>query len=104
MFRYKKDSTVFYIGRAKDFYKRFKDHVNSELKGRFHKFANSTGWDIFEFSIIELCDLNIQGDRENFYLQKYLPVLNTIFKSNFGNIQSYDSLYDILKIRKLQSD
>ena len=42
MFRYKKDPNIFYIGRAKDFYKRFKDNVNSELKDRFHKFANST--------------------------------------------------------------
>ena len=42
MFRYKKDPNIFYIGRAKDFYKRCKDNVNSELKDRFHKFANST--------------------------------------------------------------
>jgi len=76
--------------------------LNSDLKDRFHKFANSTGWDNFEFSIIELCDLNIQEDRENFYLQKYLPLLNTVFKSNFGQIQSYDSLYEILRLRKLK--
>ena len=37
-------------------------------------------------------------------MQKYLPVLNTIFKSNFGQIQSYDSLYEILRLRKLQLD
>jgi len=104
MFRYKKDPNIFYIGRAKDFYKRFKDHVSSELKDRFHKFANSTGGDNFEFSIIEVCDLNIQEDRENFYLQKYLPILNTIFKSNLGKIQSYDSLYEMLKLKKLQLD
>ena len=104
MFRYKKDPNIFYIGRAKDFYKRCKDNVNSELKDRFHKFANSTCWDNFEFSIVEVCDLNIQEDRENFYLQKYLPVLNTIFKSNFGQIQSYVSLYEILRLRKLQLD
>ena len=77
MFRHKKDTSVFYIGRAKNFHKRFKDHLNTDLKDRFHKFANSTGWDNFEFSIIELCDLNNQEDRENFYLQKYLPLLNT---------------------------
>lgn len=98
----KKILIFFYIGRAKDFYKRFKDNVNSELKNRFHKFANSTGWDNFSFSIVEVCDLNIQEDRENFYLQKYLPILNTIFKSNFGQIQSYDSLYEKLRLRKLQ--
>lgn len=37
-------------------------------------------------------------------MQKYLPILNTIFKSNFGQIQSYDSLYEILRLRKLQLD
>lgn len=37
-------------------------------------------------------------------MQKYLPVLNTIFKSNFGQIQSYVSLYEILRLRKLQLD
>lgn len=78
--------------------------MNSDLKDRFHKFANSTCWDNFEFFIIELCDLNIQEDRENFYLKKYLPVLNTIFKSNFGKIQSYDSLYEKLRFRKLKLD
>jgi len=106
MFRYKKDPKVFYIGRTKDFHKRFKDHLSSNLKDRFHKFANSIGWDQFEFSIIEICDLSIQQDRENFYLQKYLPLLNTIFKSNFSEIQSYESLYEILRLRqsKLDSD
>ena len=43
MFRYKKDPKVFYIGRTKDFHKRFKDHLSSNLKDRFHKFSNSIG-------------------------------------------------------------
>jgi hypothetical protein len=84
MFRYKKDPKVFYIGRTKDFHKRFKDHLSSNLKDRFHKFANSICWDTSEFSIMEICDLSIQQDIEDFYLQKYLPLLNTIFKSNFS--------------------
>jgi len=37
-------------------------------------------------------------------LQKYLPLLNTIFKSNFSEIQSYDSLYEILKLKRLKFD
>jgi hypothetical protein len=41
-------------------------------------------------------------ERENFYLQKYLPLLNTIFKSNLNDIQTYDSLYEMLKVRQLQ--
>ena len=35
-------------------------------------------------------------------MQKYLPLLNTIFKSNLGDVQSYDSLYEILKFRQLE--
>lgn len=78
--------------------------MNSELNDIFHKFANSTCWYNFEFSIVEVCNVNIQEDRENFYLKKYLPVLNTIFKSNIGQIQSYYSLYEKLRLRNLQLD
>jgi len=46
----------------------------------------------------------MQKEREDFYLQKYLPLLNTIFKSNFNNIQTYDSLYEMLKLKQLQSN
>ena len=104
MFRYKKDPKIFYIGRARDFYKRFKHHLNSNLKDRFHKFVNSIGWDQFEFSIIEICDPNLQLDWEKYYLQKYLPLLNTIFKSNFSQIPLHESLYKTLKIRRSNFD
>lgn len=46
----------------------------------------------------------MQEERENYFLQKYLPLLNTIFKSNLSDIQTYDSLYDILKLRQLEPD
>ena len=46
----------------------------------------------------------MQEKRENYFLQKYLPLLNTIFKSNLSDIQIYDSLYDILKLRQLEPD
>lgn len=42
----------------------------------------------------------MQKERENFYLQKYLPLLNTIFKSNLNSIQTFESLYEILKLRQ----
>ena len=42
--------------------------------------------------------------RENYYLQKYLPLLNTIFKSNLSDTQTYDSVYEILKLRRLESN
>jgi len=45
----------------------------------------------------------MQQERENYLLQKYLPLLNTIFKSNLNDTQTYDSLYEILKLRQLES-
>ena len=44
----------------------------------------------------------VQEERENSFLQKYLPLLNTIFKSNLSDIQTYNSLYEILKLRQLE--
>jgi hypothetical protein len=43
-------------------------------------------------------------ERENYYLQKYLPLLNTIFKSNLSDTQTFDSIYEILKLRQLESN
>ena len=34
MFSYKNDPNIYYIGRAKDFHKRFKAHLNINLKDR----------------------------------------------------------------------
>lgn len=47
LFIYKSDPNIYYIGRAKDFQKRFKAHLNINLKDRFHVFANAVGWDKF---------------------------------------------------------
>jgi len=46
----------------------------------------------------------MQQERENYYLQKYLPLLNTIFKSNLSDTQTFDSIYEILKLRQLESN
>ena len=46
----------------------------------------------------------MQQERENFYLQKYLPLLYTIFKSNLNETQTYDSLYEKLKLKQLELD
>jgi hypothetical protein len=45
----------------------------------------------------------MQKEREDYFLQKYLPLLNTIFKSNLSDTQTYDSLYEVLKLRQLES-
>lgn len=104
VFTMKKNPNIFYIGRAKDFQKRLKTHFNINLNDRFHVFARTIGWDKFNFSVIEICNLDMQKERENFFLQKYLPLLNTIFKSNLSSAQTFESLYEILKLRQLQSN
>lgn len=73
MFSLKNNSNIFYIGRAKDFQKRFKSHLNIRLNDKFRAFANNIGWDKFEFSVIEICNLDMQQERENsFYRNIYL--------------------------------
>jgi len=98
MFTYKHDPNIYYIGRTNNFKARLHSHMESDLDDRFHAFARAVGWDKFQFSIIEICSVNIQREKEDYYLQEYIPILNTIFKSNSGEIQSYDSLYDRLKL------
>jgi excinuclease UvrABC nuclease subunit len=43
MFTLKENPNIFYIGRAKDFQKRFKSHLNVNLNDRFHTFAKTIG-------------------------------------------------------------
>lgn len=54
MFTLKSNSNIYYIGRAKDFQKRFKSRLAAspaalkiKLNDRFHTFANTVGWDKF---------------------------------------------------------
>jgi len=42
----------------------------------------------------------VQNERENFYLKEYLPILNTVFKSNFSESLIYDTLYNKLKTKQ----
>lgn len=98
MFSYKNHANIYYIGRTNNFKTRLRSHMESNLKDKFHMFARTVGWDKFTFSVIETCSFSEQKQRENNYLQNYLPVLNTILKSNLGEIKSYDSLYDNLKL------
>lgn len=43
LFTYKSNPNIYYIGRAKDFQKRFKTHLNVNSNDRFHTFANTVG-------------------------------------------------------------
>lgn len=77
---------VFYIGSTGIFYTRFLKHTKPnayEYNGDcFHYVGQTCGWDKFNFEILEVIeDLKTLRDRENFYLRKYYPLLNSKYKS-----------------------
>lgn len=100
LIQYTEDLNIYYIGRTKNLKKRLNVHLKTKVKDKFHLFANLVGWEKFQFSIVEICELNLQQEREDFYLKKYLPLLNTVFKSNFSESQIYETLYSKLKARQ----
>ena len=79
---YKHDPLIYYIGRTNLFKRRLNNHLKAETNNKFHMFLNLVGWEHFNVSILEVCSLNNQGERENYYLQKYLPLLNSVFSSS----------------------
>lgn len=100
IFQYNHDPLVYYIGRTSSFSARFKSHIKHKTSDKFHVFANLVGWNNFTVSIIEICDRSEHGIRENFYLQKYLPLLNSTFNSNFSETSVYETLRSILKSKQ----
>lgn len=100
IFQYNNDPLVYYIGRTSSFSDRFKSHIMHKTTDKFHVFANLVGWKNFTLSIIEICDRSEHGRRENFYLQKYLPLLNSTFSSNFSETSVYETLRSILKSKQ----
>ena len=77
---------IFYIGSTLNFRQRFCKHTSTNALtyhyDLFHVFAKDCGWDKFKFEILEqIDDLSTLRDRENFYLSKYKPILNSLYKS-----------------------
>jgi hypothetical protein len=49
---------------------------------------------------VEICNADLQGIRENYYLQKYLPLLNSTFFSKYSEIAILKTLSSILLSKK----
>ena len=92
LIEYKHDPLVYYIGRTNLFKRRISNHLLANSKNKFHLFVNLIGWEHFKTSIIEVKPATELGARENYYLQKYLPLLNTTFSSSFSETQIYKTL------------
>jgi group I intron endonuclease len=91
---YKYNPLIYYIGRTTLLKRRMNNHIKAESNSKFHVFLNLIGLEHFQFSIIETCapDIVEQGKRENYYLQKFLPILNTTFSSSYTESAIYTSL------------
>ena len=96
LIEYKHDPHVYYIGKTTLFKRRFNNHLKADSGSKFHIFLNLIGWEHFNVSIIEECSLEVMGARENFYLQKYLPLLNSVFSSSITETAIYSTLKDKL--------
>lgn len=82
LIEYKYDPLVYYIGRTTLFKRRWNNHLKAESGNKLHLFLNLVGWEHFNISIIEECTPDKLGLRENYYLQKYVPLLNSVFYSS----------------------
>jgi len=101
---YKYNPFIYYIGRTTMFKRRFSNHLLADSNSKLHVFLKLVGWEHFNISILEVCSSEEQGARENYYLQKYLPLLNTTFSSKFTESAIYSSLSSKLAALKSTPD
>lgn len=101
---YKHNPLIYYIGRTTLLKRRFNNHLKADSGSKLHVFLNLVGWEHFNISIVEVCSPEVQGARENYYLQKYLPILNTTFSSSFSESAIYASLTSKLVALKSAQD
>jgi len=92
---------VYYIGRTTLFKRRINNHIKADSNSKFHAFLKLVGLEHFKFSIIEISSSSEQGIRENYFLQKFLPLLNTTFSSAFSESTIFKSLTE--KITSLKT-
>ena len=95
---------IYYIGRTTLLKRRLNNHFKVDTASELHAFLSLVGFEYFNFLIIEVCTPLEQGARENYYLQNYLPLLNTTFSSSFSESAIYTNLTSKLNTFKLKSD
>nr|ATI20280.1 GIY-YIG endonuclease [Juglanconis sp.] len=100
---YKYDPLIYYIGRTTLFKRRFHNHFKADSGSKLHLFLNLVGWEHFNISIVEICTPSKLGSRENFYLQNYLPILNSVFSSSITEVLINKTLKSKLEGLKLSN-
>lgn len=81
LIEYKYYPNIYYIGRTNLFKKRLFEHSKAESNSKFHLFMRLMGIEHFNIHILEVCAETKLGERETYYLQKYVPILNSVFSS-----------------------
>lgn len=77
------DKRFYYYGSSLNLGERLKYHYYTSPKDPYKLgfFLKTAKWENFSVSIIELCDPKDLANRENYYLQKYRPLLNILYSS-----------------------
>lgn len=84
MLQYNLNKKFSYVGRSIDLGVRLRTHFNrsSLSKNKLGLFLNLVGWSNISVYILELTTEKEIIQKENWYLKKYLPVLNSHYFSN----------------------
>lgn len=101
LIEYKYYPNIYYIGRTNLFKKRFFEHFKAESNSKFHLFMQVMGIEEFNIHILELCPETKLGERETYYLQKYVPILNSVFSSTITEGVIKQTL--LLKLKDLRA-
>lgn len=104
LIEYKYDPLIYYIGRTSLFKRRFYNHLQANSNNKFHLFLKLVGWEHFKVSIIEIKPVTELGIRENYYIQKYLPILNTTYSSTSVETYIYENLMTKLSNIKIYNN
>lgn len=88
-----------YIGSSKYLGARFKFHryMTPKVDTFLGYFLRTFGWDYFSITVVEEVSLECLIERENFYLDKLMPLLNIQTRSN-----TYPSLSNLSPIIRLK--
>lgn len=86
-FTLKSKPNLYYIGSTNNLHKRFLQHTSlyyiCTKNDNFHFLACNIDWDKFDFAVLDVSN-NIKTirEKENFFLKKYYPLLNSRFNSS----------------------
>lgn len=70
-----------YIGQSVDIKRRHKEHrTRKDENSLFHEAISEYGFDNFDFSVIEICDIKDLNSKEIYYINKY----NTLFPNGYN--------------------